>query len=203
MAYFGKRQLVLAALVVALGTAVYLNWQFSANKDLVITDIESDSKELGEAQFVNNNVEGQNAEIEDADSESDDVQNQEVSTKPQEEGEGKNYFEQTKLKRKKTHEEATNAIKKILDSVTSSESAKTEAIKQGGEITKTIQQESNVESLLAAKGFEESIAFIHNDECTVVVEKGLLNKNSLLDIKDIVVGQGGIAIEKIKIIEAK
>ena len=28
---FGKRQLVLAALVVALGAAVYLNWQFFAN----------------------------------------------------------------------------------------------------------------------------------------------------------------------------
>ena len=31
---FGKRQLVLAALVVALGAAVYLNWQFSDNRDL-------------------------------------------------------------------------------------------------------------------------------------------------------------------------
>ena len=26
---FGKRQLVIASLVVALGAAVYLNWQFS------------------------------------------------------------------------------------------------------------------------------------------------------------------------------
>ena len=29
---FHKRQLILASLVVALGTAVYLNWQFSGNK---------------------------------------------------------------------------------------------------------------------------------------------------------------------------
>ena len=28
---FGKRQLVLAALVVALGAAVYLNWQFTGD----------------------------------------------------------------------------------------------------------------------------------------------------------------------------
>ena len=35
---FGKRQLVLAALVVALGAAVYLNWQFSDNRDLLATN---------------------------------------------------------------------------------------------------------------------------------------------------------------------
>ena len=45
---FGKRQLVLAALVVALGAAVYLNWQFSDNSDLLAanTTVES-GKELG------------------------------------------------------------------------------------------------------------------------------------------------------------
>ena len=32
---FGKRQLVLAALVAALGAAVYLNWKFSDNLDLL------------------------------------------------------------------------------------------------------------------------------------------------------------------------
>ena len=32
---FGKRQLVIASLVVALGAAVYLNWQFSEPQELV------------------------------------------------------------------------------------------------------------------------------------------------------------------------
>ena len=59
---FGKRQLVLAALVVALGAAVYLNWQFSDNRDLLATNtITSSQKELGEAQYVNNSVSGENA----------------------------------------------------------------------------------------------------------------------------------------------
>ena len=34
----GKRQLVLAALVVALGAAVYLNWQFSGDNQLLTTE---------------------------------------------------------------------------------------------------------------------------------------------------------------------
>ena len=32
---FGKRQLVIASLVVALGAAVYLNWQFSDSENII------------------------------------------------------------------------------------------------------------------------------------------------------------------------
>ena len=53
----GKRQLILTGLVLALGTAVYLNWQFSANSDLLQgADTVSVSKELGQAEFVNTSV---------------------------------------------------------------------------------------------------------------------------------------------------
>ena len=47
----GKRQLVLAALVVALGAAVYLNWQFSGDNQLLVTDTLASEKELGAAVF--------------------------------------------------------------------------------------------------------------------------------------------------------
>ena len=55
----GKRQLVLAALVVALGAAVYLNWQFSGDNQLMVADAaalsptgETSEKELGTAELV-------------------------------------------------------------------------------------------------------------------------------------------------------
>ena len=53
----GKRQLVLAALVMALGAAVYLNWQFSGNQQLLAADTLSSEKELGAAQLVNGEAE--------------------------------------------------------------------------------------------------------------------------------------------------
>ena len=49
-----KRHIILAALVLSLATAVYLNWQFSSNKELTSTDSIMSTKELGQAQFVNN-----------------------------------------------------------------------------------------------------------------------------------------------------
>ena len=42
---FGKRQLVLAALVVALGAAVYLNWQFAGNEELLTVTTSGTAKE--------------------------------------------------------------------------------------------------------------------------------------------------------------
>ena len=39
---FGKKQLVLASLVLALGAAVYLNWQFAGTNKLPISDSSSE-----------------------------------------------------------------------------------------------------------------------------------------------------------------
>lgn len=55
-----KRHIVLAALVLALGVAVYLNWAFSdAAKDFAVSGAGGDAggKKYGDAQLVNGDVE--------------------------------------------------------------------------------------------------------------------------------------------------
>ena len=62
---YGKRQLILASLVLALGAAVYLNWQL-ADTTLPVEGetTETESSTLGAAQLVNSNYVGRNfAEI--------------------------------------------------------------------------------------------------------------------------------------------
>ena len=53
---YGKRQLILASLVLALGAAVYLNWQL-ADTTLPVEGetTETESSTLGAAQLVNSN----------------------------------------------------------------------------------------------------------------------------------------------------
>ena len=51
---FGKKQLVLASLVLALGAAVYLNWQFAGTNRLPVGESSEESSQLGAAQLVNN-----------------------------------------------------------------------------------------------------------------------------------------------------
>lgn len=202
---FGKRQLVLAALVVALGAAVYLNWQFSDNSDLLAanTTVES-GKELGEAEFVNNNTassltsgteENTSSSPADGDSSSSSASN--ISSSAEQ------YFAQAKVSRQQARDDAVDSLEEIIDSVQSSESAKAEAVKQAAEIAKNIEQESNIENLIKAKGFAECLAFIQNGECSVVVSSTGLLDNEAITIKDIVAGQSGISYDKIKIVEAK
>jgi stage III sporulation protein AH len=180
---FKKRQIVLASLVVALGAAVYLNWQFSPDKDLNITETVRHSKELGQASFVDNKVEGETQES-------------------AEENAPKDYFETAKEKRKQAHEEATETLKETLSNAASGEKSKAEAIKQSAEIAKIMQSEANIESLIKAKGIGESVVFINGEECSVVVAEGTLNETSAVSIRDIVLGQGGVNPEKIKMVEA-
>ena len=184
-----KRSLILASLVLALATAVYLNWQFSSNKEMSITDEVMSTKELGQAQFVNN------SQVCDSKPENDNNQNGEVKDK--------GYFDKAKAERQKARDESTETIKEILDDTKSSEETKAEAVKKAGEISKRIEQESNIENLVKAKGFSECLAFLQNDECSIVVGEGELNENTAVAIKDIVCGQAGISPDKVKIVQAK
>ncbi len=192
---FGKKQIILAALVIALGTAVYLNWQLSSDQGLSDDNSIISTKELGEAQFVNNTPTPENSE------ENKEGNDKENKDKPKSSSE---YFSKAKSERQKAREEATEVIKETLENAKSSEQAKAESVKQAAEIAKNIEKESNIENLIKAKGVADCLAFIQNDECSVVVGgTEALNENLAVVIKDIVAGQGGIAPDKIKIVEAK
>lgn len=188
-----KRHIILAALVLSLATAVYLNWQFSSNKELTSTDSIMSTKELGQAQFVNNS---QKCEAKPENSEAD-------KNNAEESKESSDYFNKAKTERQKARDEATESIKEILENAKSSEETKAEAVKKATEIAQKIEQESNIENLVRAKGFSECLAFLQNDECSLVVTGAELNESSAISIKDIVCGQAGISSDKIKIIEAK
>lgn len=196
---FRRRQLILAALVVALGTAVYLNWQFSDDKGLVATDILQPQRELGEARFVNNSRLTDHTDSTDI-NESTNIQTEQVANMSDQ---TKEYFAQAKLNRQKSRDEATELIKNITSDVQANDQAKAEAVKQATELSNLIQQESNIENLLKAKGFSECLAFIQNGECNIVINPNSLNDNSAITIFDIVNGQTGISYDKIKIVEAK
>lgn len=192
---FGKRQLVLAALVVALGAAVYLNWQFAGDPGLPATDaVTSSGGSLGEAQYVNNPQDSSLPENGDISSEPEDAQT-ELSTTAGE------YFAQTRLSRQQARDEATELLTEVLESAKSDTSARSEAVQKAAVVADNIQKESNIENLIKAKGFAECVAFINEGECTVTVSTEGLEANEALIIKEIINTQAKIDYDKIKIIE--
>ncbi|MGN0550555.1 MAG: SpoIIIAH-like family protein [Acutalibacteraceae bacterium] len=195
---FGKRQLVLAAMVVALGAAVYLNWQFSDGGLSGTQTVKTTSKELGQAEFVNNSTDGtvgSNSNDKQQSNENTGKTAKSIETSAE-------YFAKCKVERQQAQDEITDAAKEILEAASSDEETKEKALQQAADLATHIEQQSNIESLIKAKGFSQCFVFIQNEECSVVVCKGELTDDGVIVIKDIVNGQSGIEFEKIKITEA-
>ncbi len=187
---FHKRQLILASLVVALGAAVYLNWQFSDTHEFDAPDAIETAHELGEARYVNTSKVSESP---------DNITTSPDSSSPQ----TKKFFAEASSNRQKAHDQATEKLKSLIDSQNVDEEIKKEILKRSEELAKNIEQESNIENLIKAKGFGECIVFIQNNECSVIVSPGNLKETTAIVIKDIVTGQSEIASDKIKITEAK
>lgn len=198
---FGKRQLVLAALVVALGAAVYLNWQFADNSSLIQQTSANANKQIGQAQFVNNSTDSSVSKDKNTSSSTSSNSSKDTSKKAQPSEDALAYFAQVKVERQKTHDGAADLAKEVLEVADSSDEAKKEAVGKAAEIAKNMEQETNIESLIKAKGFSQCLAFIQNGECSIVVCKGELDDDGVIAIKDIVTGQSGIEFDNIKITE--
>ncbi len=193
----GKKQLILTGLVLTLGAAVYLNWQFSGNTDLISgSDAVSVSKELGEAEFVNTSSDKKAGES--TAQKSTELSSSKESTASASKSSDE-YFSQAKVNRQQTQDDIAEMTKKILESSEESDTAKAEAVAKAAELATVMEQQTNVESLIKAKGFEECMVFIQNGECSIVVRDSDLTADDALIIKDIATGQTGITVDKIKV----
>lgn len=193
----GKKQLILTGLVLTLGAAVYLNWQFSGNTDLLSgSDAVSVSKELGEAEFVNTSSDKKAGES--TAQKSTELSSSKESTASASKSSDE-YFSQAKVNRQQTQDDIAEMTKKILESSEESDTAKAEAVAKAAELATVMEQQTNVESLIKAKGFEECMVFIQNGECSIVVRDSDLTADDALIIKDIATGQTGITVDRIKV----
>ncbi len=180
-----KRHIVLAALVLALGAAVYLNWQFNDNSDMLSVNT---AKQLGEATYVNN-------ELNDA------TEDEVISTLGNLTQEQQNYFSTAKTNRKQSQDEVLDIAKEVLQLAEATEEAKKEAAEQISKIEDYMLCQSNIESTLKAKGFSECLCFLSDEGCNVIVLEKEMKDNSPLIIKDIVTSQIEISFDDIKIIQ--
>ena len=182
---FGKKQLVLASLVLALGAAVYLNWQFAGTNRLPVDSASSTVSQLGAAQLVNN------AYVETV---TDDLEPE--SGVEQTAGD---VLSEARVNRQNSRDEALELLDGVLEDVEADSAAKEQAVEQASAIAQTILEETNVENLLGAKGYEDCVATITAEECNVVVA-WTLEESDLLVVQEIVMEQTGLTADKIKII---
>lgn len=174
----GKRQLVLATLVLALGAAVFVNWYYTKPENAEgafgggeVTSAQAD-KNLGDAEYV-----------------SSDKALQE-------------YFANAKLNRDAVHDQAISTLQQMASSINSEDGVAVANLSLE-QFSQVIKQESDIEALVTAKTGSESVAIINGDKIEVIVDNKVLDENVVMQIKDIILKNTSISSDNITIIGAK
>ncbi len=205
-----QRKITLAVLSMALVIAVYLNWQYSrtgADVHIMTDDAEVLNQELNEVmsqQSINPQGDMLIAASEAIDEETSknygDAQLVATTEKS-----AQKYFEETRLSRKKSRDEALDVLQKTLKNAKISDEEKAQATEKLSMIVQDITTEADIENLVKAKGFADCAAFISDGKITVAVQtkNGELTKQNVAQVRDIVLSKTSIESRDIVVIEVK
>ena len=190
-----KRNAVVAAIVLFVCAAVYLNWSYSKESGAT-TDT---GKVLGEAALVGGKTEDPLLGSSGQPATTDDGTGAGEAKKS-----SSGYFSSARLNRQQARDSALS----LLQQAAGDEKAEQAAVDQANQTIQTMASytlsEANIENLVTAKGFADCVAFRSDNSISVVVSN---SGNPLADtdtakISEIVMDETGLAASQIKIIEA-
>ncbi len=155
----GKKQIIMAALVAALGLGVFANWYY----------VGLDGKESEQAVAVDESVmnETDNNEIQNA-------------AKTEE------YFESAKLKKMTARDEAVETLQTVIDACDSSSDAAINAVEELNNLNTCFLLETDIENLVSASIGGECLCTIDQNGIEVIVADDLLSDETVLVISDII-----------------
>lgn len=168
-----RRHIILAALVVALGLAIFLNYKLSGN------NITSTTTNLGDAEYV------ANQSVSDVNSSESD------------------FFASARLTRSQNRDTAEEVLKSVTENSSATEEERKQANETINQIAKDINTEGQIETLIKAKGFPDCVCLINDGTASVVVKpktSNSLSANDTAQIFDIVISQTKLPKSSIKII---
>jgi len=111
------------------------------------------------------------------------------------------YFVSAKLERDRTYGEQIEIQESILYNEKSDENMKKIAQEQINYISNNLNKEMSIETLLKAKGFDDSVAIINEDNVNVVVKAmEELDVAQVAQIQNIVMREAGARAENIHIV---
>ena len=175
-----KGQVALAAMLLALGAAVFINWyytspQIESASGAETTSVSRSQENLGDAQYVS------------------------ATTTKQ----GSADFSQFEIERKTAHDSACETLNDIIKDPSSSKAAVNEAQKALSELSTAIKRENDLEILITSKTGSDCVVIIDKGSVKAVVEKGVLSDTVSMQIKELILTQGDFSPENITIFELK
>ena len=176
-----KRHAVVLAVLVLVGSSVYLNWRYADN-------VAETGKILGQATLVNQNGEGVTQTGE----------NEEVLSV------SGSYFATARLSRQQARDSAISMLQEAELDENATEDVLNEASLALQVLASYTVAEAQIESLVTAKGYEDCVVFMGEDSCSVVVaDPDGVDSTDAARIKDIVISETDYTAAQIKIMEAE
>lgn len=174
-----RTKAAISCFVLLLGVGVMGNWYWE-NSDIstkVSTISSSKEKILGEATYVD------------------------ATTEPTTES---TYFAEARVDRQTARDESLEKLQNVLDTSSSSKEAQQEAADKIAQISDSITIENKIETLVTAKGVNNCIAVINenNKKVDIIIDSDELTDTLILQIKEIATAQLGCTYEDVTIIQS-
>lgn len=189
-----KRNAVVAAVVLFVCGAVYLNWSYQKEQT------EDVGKTLGEAELVS---------MQTADpllsASPNPSATPAASPDPSTNAQSSGYFDAARLNRQEARDSALSILQDAAADESATETMKAETSAAIQTLADYTVSEAQIENLVTAKGYADCVAFISDGSVSVVVSASAddLTDADVARITEIVTGETGIEASNIKIIEAQ
>ena len=198
-----KNQIIIAALAVMIAAAGYLNYsgKIFQGKD----QTEEANAELANQELLDISEEDQAAasgdiESQDGDGGTDDGS---VEGTPGESvltsGEASSVVAEAKVTREQVRSKNKETLLEIINNENLSDEQKQDAVDQMVHMTELAEKEAAAETLLASKGFRDSVVSLTDDSADVVVNASELSDANRAQIEDIITRKTGVAAQNIVI----
>ena len=177
-----KRNAIVATVLVLICAGVYLNWDASQQEVMDLTDT------LNGELLSSVPVHGVEESV--------TVSSDDISTA--------DYFAQIRLSRQETRDNAVELLQETIAYEDGSDSAAT-AVASLGNLVGDALAESQIESLVIAKGYEDCVAYMADDSISVAVsaQQDGLTESDVALISDVVSAMTDYELSEIRIIEVK
>lgn len=208
------RRATAVTLAAALAVACYLNWQY-ARTDLDTAAVEtaaaaaSTSSEASSGSSASSS--GSSGQVTDAlltEAEAASAANKnygEAQLVSVANDTGSQFFDEARLKREKAHDEALDTIQKTMKDSSLSDSEKAEFTAQLTANLEDINAETEIETLIKAKGFADCLCFLQSGraDLTVMTSGEPLTTSQVAQIRDIVISKSNVTAQNITVGEVK
>lgn len=208
------RRATAVTLAAALAVACYLNWQY-ARTDLdtvavetaaAATSTSSEASSDSSASSLGSSGQVTDALLTEAEAASAANKNYgEAQLVSVANDTGSQFFDEARLKREKAHDEALDTIQKTMKDSSLSDSEKAEFTAQLTANLEDINAETEIETLIKAKGFADCLCFLQSGraDLTVMTSGEPLTTSQVAQIRDIVISKSNVTAQNITVVEVK